>query len=197
MSEITVQKFIGIDVSKATWDVCIAPPGQALHVTYDEVGISQIVERLKEISPALIVLEATGGLEVRVASEMASAGLPVAVINPRQARDFAKASGQVAKTDQVDAAMLAAFAQAIRPQARPLKNADTRALDDLVSRRRQLIAMRKFGTFHSLRTQSWSYMRSHCARLPRLSQYRPTNFGAGNSAPAPWTLTTQGSATPR
>lgn len=142
MSEITVEKFIGIDVSKATLDVCIAPPGQALHVTYDEVGISQIVERLKEISPALIVLEATGGLEVRVASELASAGLPVAVINPRQARDFAKASGQLAKTDQVDAAMLAAFAQAIRPQARPLKNADTRALDDLVSRRRQLIAMR-------------------------------------------------------
>ena len=103
-----MQKFIGIDVSKATWDVCIAPPGQALHVTYDEVGISQIVERLKEISPALIVLEAAGGLEVRVASEMASAGLPVAVINPRQARD-SPSQPTIGQDDEVDAAMLAPF----------------------------------------------------------------------------------------
>jgi len=113
-----------------------------LHVDYDEAGIGRLVERLKEVGPALIVTEATGGLEVRLASELASAGLPVAIINPRQARDFAKATGQLAKTDQVDAAMLAAFARAIRPQARPLKDADTRALDEMVSRRRQLIAMR-------------------------------------------------------
>lgn len=151
MSEIVVEKFVGIDVSKTTLDVCVEPSGQALHVAYDEAGISQIVECLKETSPMLIVMEATGGLEIRLASELASAGLPVAVINPRQARDFAKATGQLAKTDQVDAAMLAAFAKAIRPQARPLKDADTRALDDMVSRRRQLIVMRvqetlRFGT---------------------------------------------------
>ena len=98
--------------------------------------------RLKEVNPTLIVMEATGGLEVRIATELAGKGLPVAVINPRQARDFAKATGQLAKTDKVDAAMLAAFAKAIRPQARPLKDADTRALSDMVSRRRQLIDMR-------------------------------------------------------
>lgn len=142
MSEIVVEQFVGIDVSKGTLDVHIAPSGKSLHVTHDDCGIGQILELLKEICPVLIVMEATGGLEVCLASELAGAGLPVAVINPRQARDFAKATGQLAKTDQVDAAMLAAFAQAIRPQARPLKHADTRALDDLVSRRRQLITMR-------------------------------------------------------
>lgn len=142
MSEMANEKFVGIDVSKATLDVHIEPAGEALHVDHDEEGIGRLVERLKEVGPALIVMEATGGLEVRLASELASAGLPVAIINPRQARDFAKATGQLAKTDQVDAAMLAAFARAIRPQARPLKDADTRALDEMVSRRRQLIAMR-------------------------------------------------------
>jgi len=142
MNETVVEKFVGIDVSKSTLDVCIEPAVQTLHVAYDEAGISQMAERLKEVSPALIVIEATGGLEVRIATELASLGLPVAVINPRQARDFAKATGQLAKTDQVDAAVLAAFAKVIRPQARPLKDADTRALDDMVSRRRQLIGMR-------------------------------------------------------
>lgn len=142
MTETIVEKFVGIDVSKSTLDVCIEPAVQTLHVAYDDAGVKQIVVRLKEISPTLIVMEATGGLEVRIATELASKGLPVAVINPRQARDFAKATGQLAKTDLVDAAVLAAFAQAIRPQARPLKDADTRALDDMVSRRRQLIDMR-------------------------------------------------------
>lgn len=142
MNETIVEKFVGIDVSKSTLDVYIKPLQQTLHVTYDEAGISQVVGRLMEIGSTLIVIEATGGLEVRLATELASKGLPVAVINPRQARDFAKATGQLAKTDKVDAAMLAAFAQAIRPQVRPLKDADTRALDDMVSRRRQLIDMR-------------------------------------------------------
>ncbi len=142
MNESTVEKFVGVDVSKATLDICITPPGQAMHVTYDDAGVSQIVALLKETCPTLIVLEATGGLEVHLASELAAAHLPVAIINPRQARDFAKATGRLAKTDEVDAAMLADFARAIRPQVRPLKDADTRALDDMVSRRRQLIAMR-------------------------------------------------------
>ncbi len=142
MSEIVVEEFVGIDVSKDTLDLHIAPSGKSLHVTHGDAGISQVVESLRAARPALIVLEATGGLEVRLASELAGAGLSVAVINPRQARDFAKATGQLAKTDLVDAAVLANFARAIRPQVRPLKDADTRALDDLVSRRRQLIAMR-------------------------------------------------------
>lgn len=142
MNETIVEKFVGIDVSKSTLDVYIEPLGQTLHVAYDEAGVRQVVSRLKELGPALIVMEATGGLEVRIATELSVKGLPVAVINPRQARDFAKATGQLAKTDQVDAAVLAAFAKAIRPQARPLKDADTRALDDMVSRRRQLVDMR-------------------------------------------------------
>jgi transposase len=122
--------------------MCIEPDEKTLHVAYDEAGIKQIVDRLKEVSPTLIVIEATGGLEIRIATELASKGLQVAVINPRQARDFAKATGRLAKTDQVDAAMLAAFAKAIRPQARPLRDEDTCALNDMVSRRRQLIDMR-------------------------------------------------------
>lgn len=142
MNETVVEKFVGIDVSKSTLDVCIEPSGQTLHIAYDEAGIKQLVECLKEVSPTLIVMEATGGLEVRIATELASKGLPVAVINPRQARDFAKATGELAKTDQVDAAVLAAFAKAIRPQVRPLKDADTSALNDMVSRRRQLIDIR-------------------------------------------------------
>lgn len=170
MSEIMVEKFVGIDVAKGTLDVHITPSGKSLHVTHDDSGMGQILESLKAAGPALIVREATGGLEVRLASELAGAGLPVAVINPRQARDVAKATGQLAKTDQVDAAVLAAFAQAIRPQARPLKDADTRALDDMVSRRRQLIAMRvqemlRLGTAASAPMQK--SLRRHIAWLDK------------------------------
>jgi len=142
MSEITVENFAGVDISKSTLDMCMIPSGEVIHVAYDDAGIGQIVKRLKEWSPTLVVMEATGGLEVRLASELAGKGLPVAVINPRQARDFAKATGQLAKTDRVDSAMLAGFAKAIRPQVRTLKDDETRALDDMVSRRRQLIDMR-------------------------------------------------------
>jgi transposase len=141
-SENIMEKFVGIDISKDSLDVCIDPGAEALHVAYDHKGIEAICQRLKTESPTLIVVEATGGLEMRLASELAARGLSIAVINPRQARDFAKATGQLAKTDRVDAAILAAFAKAIRPQVRALKDAETRALDDLVSRRRQLIAMR-------------------------------------------------------
>ncbi len=140
--ETEAEKFVGVDVSKSTLDICIEPSGESLHVAYDEMEMRQVAKHLKEIGPALIVIEATGGLEVRIATELASLSLPVAVINPRQARDFAKATGRLAKTDRVDAAMLAAFGQAIRPQTRPLKDADTRALGDMVVRRRQLIDMR-------------------------------------------------------
>lgn len=137
-----MEKFVGIDVAKDTFDLCIDPPGEALHVAYDDAGIEQVCKRLGAEAPTLIVMEATGGLETRLASELVAKGLPVAVINPRQARDFAKATGQLAKTDLVDAAVLCAFARAIRPAVRTLKDEDTRDLDDLVTRRRQLIAMR-------------------------------------------------------
>jgi transposase len=113
-----------------------------LHVEYDDKGIAKIVKRLLAVMPTLIVMEATGGLEVRIASELASKGLPVAVVNPRQVRDYAKATGQLAKTDRIDAAVLAAFARAIRPAVRPVKDKDTAELDDLLTRRRQLIDIR-------------------------------------------------------
>ncbi len=142
MSENTVEKFVGIDVSKGTLDIGIEPTGEALRVVYDDKGIAQLVKRLVAVGPTLIVMEATGGLEVRLASELAAKGLPLAVINPRQARDFAKATGELAKTDSVDAAVLAAFARAIRPAVRPIKDADTRELDELLTRRRQLIEIR-------------------------------------------------------
>lgn len=140
MSE--VESFVGIDVAKNTLDLRLEPVGEGLHVAYDDDGIAQVRQRLLALSPTLIVMEATGGLETHLACELMACGLPVAVINPRQARDFAKATGQLAKTDQVDAAVLARFARAIRPAVRVQKDADTRELDALVTRRRQLIAMR-------------------------------------------------------
>ncbi|WP_026596270.1 IS110 family RNA-guided transposase [Methylohalobius crimeensis] len=139
---MNAEQFVGIDVSKATLDGAVEPQGQVWQVAYDAKGIDQLVLQLQEIGPTLIVIEATGGLETQIASALAGKELPVAVVNPRQVRDFAKASGRLAKTDRVDAGVLAAFARAIRPQARPLKDADTRALDDLVDRRRQLIGIR-------------------------------------------------------
>lgn len=137
-----MDKCVGIDISKDNLDLWIEPDGEVLHLAYDDKGIAQVVSRLTQVAPTLIVMEATGGLEMRLASELAAKGLPVAVINPRQARDFAKATGRLAKTDLVDAAVLAAFARAIRPAVRPIKDVDTRELDDLVTRRRQLIDMR-------------------------------------------------------
>ena len=142
MSEMTVEKFVGIDVSKGMLDLSIDPAGETLHIEYNDTGISQVVKRLVALAPTLIVMETTGGLEMRLACELAAKNLPVAIINPRQARDFAKATEQLAKTDLVDAGVLAAFARAIRPAARPIKDSDTRDLDDLVTRRRQLVDMR-------------------------------------------------------
>jgi len=159
MSEIVVEKFVGIDVSKSTLDVCVEPIIEELHVDYDDKGIARIVKRLLELTPTLIVIEATGGLEVRISMELASKGLPVAVINPRQARDFAKATGQLAKTDRVDARVLAAFGRAIRPAVRLLRDEETLELDDLLTRRRQLIDMRvqetlRLGTASKLQKKS-------------------------------------------
>jgi transposase len=142
MNEKVVESFVGIDVSKNTLDLRIEPAGEAMHVAYDDQGIAQVCRRLVEALPTLLVMEATGGLETRLAGELAAKGLRVAVINPRQARDFAKATGQLAKTDRVDAAILCAFARAIRPAVRPLKSADARELDDLVNRRHQLVEIR-------------------------------------------------------
>ena len=133
--------FIGIDVSKARLDVAIRPSAEKLSVSNDEAGIQALVTRLSEIKPALIVLEATGGLERSVSGTLGSAQLPVVVVNPRQVRDFAKALGQLAKTDRIDAEVLARFAEAIRPPLRPLPDKVSLELRSLIARRRQLIEM--------------------------------------------------------
>jgi transposase len=133
--------FIGIDVSKARLDVAIRPSGQTESVSNDTAGIEALVKRLSENRPALIVLEATGGVERAVTRALASAELPVVVVNPRQVRDFAKATGQLAKTDRIDALVLARFAEAVRPAVRPLPDELTIELRALIARRRQITEM--------------------------------------------------------
>jgi transposase len=133
--------FVGIDVSKARLDVAMRPSDEIESVSNDGAGIDSLVKRLKEIGPALIVLEATGGFERQVLRAVASAELPVVAINPRQVRDFAKATGQLAKTDRIDAMILAHFAQAVRPDVRPLPDQVTLELRALVARRRQITEM--------------------------------------------------------
>lgn len=133
--------FIGIDVSKARLDVAIRPSDETESVTNDRAGIESLVKRFTEIGAALIVVEATGGFERQIMRALASAELSVVVVNPRQVRDFAKATGQLAKTDRIDARVLARFAQAVRPSVRPLADEVTLELRALVARRRQITEM--------------------------------------------------------
>ena len=132
--------FVGIDVSRARLDVAVRP-GTMQRLTHDDTAIASLVNQLRDLGPTLIVLEATGGLDIPLASALAAAALPVVVVNPRQVRDFAKASGQLAKTDVLDAQVLAQFAEVMRPHPRPLPDADTRALAAVLARRRQLVEM--------------------------------------------------------
>jgi transposase len=141
MTTTTPELFIGIDVSKARLDVAVRPDAAPSAFANDPEGIAQLVAYLSPQKPRLIVLEATGGLELDAVAALAGAGLSVAVVNPRQARRFAEATGRLAKNDRIDAACLAHFAEAIRPQARPLPQPEVQALDALLSRRRQLLGM--------------------------------------------------------
>jgi transposase len=133
--------FVGIDVAKNRLDVHLRPSGEAWAVGRDAAGLSALVERLAELAPTLVVLEATGGFEVTVAAALTAAHLPLAVVNPRQIRDFARATGRLAKTDRLDAEAIARFAEAVRPEPRPIPDAAARALGELVARRRQLVEM--------------------------------------------------------
>ena len=133
--------FVGIDVSKDQLEVYVRPTGERLAVATDEAGRTQLLGWLQARHPHVIVLEATGGYEARVAAAVAHAGLPVAVVNPRQIRDFARATGQLAKSDGLDAAVLAHFGEAVQPPVRPLPDAQALALGELVTRRRQLVEM--------------------------------------------------------
>ncbi len=135
------QVFVGIDVSKSCLDVASRPTGEVWQVPNDAGGIIDLAQRLTGMSPPLVVLEATGGLEWALTAELAAAGLPVAVVNPRHVRDFARAAGTLAKTDALDAQVLAHFAQAMEPDPRPLPDSDAQDLQALVGRRRQLVEM--------------------------------------------------------
>jgi len=133
--------FVGIDVAKTRLDVAIHPTGQQWQVAYTEKGIQGLVDQLADLHPTLVLLEASGGLELPMVTALAVAGLPVVVINPRQVRDFAKATGKLAKTDVLDAQVLAHFAEAVRPMPRSLPDTETQALTALVTRRNQVISM--------------------------------------------------------
>ena len=133
--------FIGMDVARDRLEVATRPAGESWPIANDAAGIAELVVRLRDLGPALLVLEATGGLELPLLAALGSAGLPVVAVNPRQVRDFAKALGKLAKTDAIDAQVLAHFAEAVRPAVRPLPDAATQALAALVTRRRQLVEM--------------------------------------------------------
>ena len=133
--------FVGIDVAKAELEVVVRPSGARWTVTNNAAGLAQLQERLQAAAPSLIVLEATGGYEVAVVAALATAALPVVVLNARQVRDFARATGRLAKTDAIDAGVLAHFAEVVRPPVRPLPDAMTQSLQAWLMRRRQLVEM--------------------------------------------------------
>jgi len=135
------RNIVGIDVSKDRLDVEVRPSGEAFAVGRKAVGLEQLIARMHELSPHVIALEATGGFETVVAAALGAAGLPVVVVNPAQVRAFAKALGQRAKTDPIDAGVIAHFAEATNLEPRPLPDEQTRLLADLVGRRRQIVAM--------------------------------------------------------
>lgn len=137
----TPATYVGIDVAKSWLDVAQRPETSNVRVSNDTAGISGLVEELLTVQPALVVMEATGGLEVPLVAALLRAGLPTAVVNPRQVREFARATGRLAKTDAIDAGILAHFAEAVRPAPRPLPDEAGRELRALVMRRRQLVEM--------------------------------------------------------
>jgi transposase len=133
--------FVGIDVSKKKLDVAVRPNGQLWSVSNDEAGIASLCKQLQALKPQTIVLEATGGLELPAASALAAQGLPVVIINPHQVRQFAGALNRQAKTDALDAELIARFAEAVKPEIRPLPDAQAQRFSELITRRRQLVEM--------------------------------------------------------
>ncbi|HYL56811.1 MAG TPA: IS110 family transposase [Gemmatimonadales bacterium] len=138
---MTSATFVGVDVAKERLDVAVRPSGEHWSVSNDDAGVAALVARLAPLAPALIICEATGGFERAAIAALAAGRLPVVVANPRQVRDFARASGQLAKTDQLDAGILALFAERVRPTPRPLPDAAVQLLDAVLTRRRQLLEM--------------------------------------------------------
>lgn len=177
------RRWIGIDVAKATLDVHVRPSDEQWTVANDEAGIRQLVDQVRGAAPTQVVLEATGGYELAVVSALAAAGLPVVVVNPRQVRDFAKATGQLAKTDRLDAAVLARFAEVVQPEARTLATAEQQELDALLTRRRQLIDMltaeknRLGQVFVRAGASVRKSLKAHIAFLERELQRADTDLG--------------------
>ena len=132
---------VGIDVAKDRLDVHVRPSGEAFAVARDGKGLEDLTNRLGTLGASLVVLEATGGYEITVAAALCAAGLPLTVVNPRQIRDFARSTGQLAKTDVLDAAVIAQFAEAVAPEPRPVPDEQARALGEMVARRRQIVDM--------------------------------------------------------
>ena len=175
---------IGIDVAKSELVVAARPTGEQWSVTNDEAGVRELVARLGPLTPTLIVLEATGGYELLCVAALAAAGLPVVVVNPRQVRDFARATGQLAKTDRIDAAILALFAERVQPEVRPLADAAAHELETLLARRRQLLEMLQaernrlgqvFGRGHRAVRKS---LKAHITFLERQLRSAETDLGA-------------------
>ncbi|MDQ2801905.1 MAG: IS110 family transposase [Pseudomonadota bacterium] len=137
----TADRFVGIDVSKGRVDVHVRPDGAAFACTTDPDGLTHLVGRLKPLQPKLVTMEASGGYEGVIAAALAEADLPVAIVNPRQVRKFAGAIGRLAKTDAIDAGVIAHFADAVRPEAKPMPDALSLRLRELLARRRQLVVM--------------------------------------------------------
>lgn len=154
-----VPSFVGVDISKDSFDFNIRPAGEAASLPCTSAGIRQFIARLRTFQVQLVVMEATGGYEKRIAAELAAAGFPVVVVNPRQVHDFARACGRLAKNDRLDAEIIARFAEAIKPQIRALPSAETELLSELVARRRQLVEL-----------QTAEFNRSQTAHGPKVKK---------------------------
>jgi transposase len=175
--------FVGIDVAKAELVISVLPTAERFTVPNDDRGVRALVERLRVLSPQLIVLEATGGYELLAVAALAAAALPVLVVNPRQVRDFAKATGQLAKTDRIDAAILARFADVVRPALRPIADGEAQALEALLARRRQLLEMlqaerNRFGqVFGNGKRLVKKSLKAHISYLERELRMADTDLG--------------------
>ncbi len=157
-----VPQWVGIDVSKGTLDVYLRPSGEQFQVPNQDLGIAELVKRLQAFEIEQVIVESTGGLELDVAQALQDANIGVSIINPRQGRDFAKASGKLAKTDSIDAAVLAHFGEAIQPPITVLASDQDRALQDAVARRRQLVEM--LSAEKNRRSSLRAKMRQHIER---------------------------------
>ena len=133
--------YVGIDVAKAQVDVALRPTGDRWEIPHDQAGVRRLVSQLKTLEPVMVLLEASGGLELPLVAALATEDVPVVVVNPRQVRDFARATGKLAKTDVLDAAVMAHFAEVVRPTVRPLRDAETQAPNSLATRRYQVMTM--------------------------------------------------------